>query len=147
VNQNKLVENQEQIATSKKRIGGFIIDDLVVSFLFLAIFWSQMSQLSADPLEINSFLTENFIYIVLIKILYHTFFVWQNGMTLGKYFMKIRVVSLDTGETPPLHIALVRAMLRVVSETLFYIGFIMALFNPMVQTLHDKLSGCVVVDV
>jgi uncharacterized RDD family membrane protein YckC len=91
-------------------------------------------------------LTENFLVIVTIKILYHTLFVWQNGMTLGKYLMKIKVVVRQTGEIPPLHIALARASLRIVSETFFYLGFAMAFFNPMVQTLHDKLTGCVVID-
>ncbi len=143
--QNTL-QQQEQIALPKKRVGAFVIDDLVISFLFLAIFWSQIASLRTIE-EINLFMTENFLIIVSIKILYHTFFVWQSGMTLGKYLMKIKVVSLQTDTIPPLHIAAARAALRIVSETFFYLGFAMAFFNPMVQTLHDKLTGCVVVDV
>ncbi|MEA3491879.1 MAG: RDD family protein [Campylobacterota bacterium] len=137
--------NQEYIAPPKKRAGAFIIDDLVISFLFMAIFWSQISELHTVE-SINLFLTENFLTIVLIKILYHTFFVWQSGMTLGKHFLKIKVVTMSRGETPPLHTAFLRALLRIASETFFYLGFIMAFFNPMVQTFHDKFSGCVVVD-
>jgi len=135
-----------QISLPKKRLGAFVIDDIVISFLFLVIFWSQISILRT-PEEINLFLVNNFLTIVLIKVLYHTFFVWQGGMTLGKYLMKIRVISILSGKTPPLHLALIRASMRIVSETFFYLGFIMAFFNPMIQTLHDKLSGCVVVDV
>ena len=144
-NQNS-IQSQESIAVPKKRVGAFVVDDLVVSFLFLAIFWSQLSSLGTVE-EINLFLTKNFLIIVTIKILYHTIFVWQSGMTLGKYLMKIKVVSLHTDEIPQLHIALARASLRIVSETFFYLGFAMAFFNPMVQTLHDKLTGCAVVDV
>jgi len=143
--QLKGIQGHEQIAVPKKRVGAFIVDDLVVSFLFLAIFWSQIASLRTVE-EINHFLTENFLVIVTIKILYHTLFVWQNGMTLGKYLMKIKVVVQQTGEIPPLHIALARASLRIVSETFFYLGFAMAFFSPMVQTLHDKLTGCVVID-
>ena len=143
--EQNIIQNQEQIAVPKKRVGAFIIDDLAVSFLFMVIFWSQISSLRTIE-EINYFLTENFLIIMLIKILYHTFFVWQNGMTLGKYVMKIKVVVLQTGLTPPLHTAAARAALRIVSETFFYLGFVMAFFNPMVQTLHDKLTGCVVID-
>ena len=139
------IQNQEQIAIPKKRVGAFIIDDLAVSFLFMVIFWSQISSLRTIE-EINLFLAENFLIIMLIKLLYHTFFVWQSGMTLGKYAMKIKVVVLQTGLTPPLHTAVARAALRIVSETFFYLGFVMAFFNPMVQTLHDKLTGCVVID-
>jgi len=140
------IENQEQIALPKKRVGAFVIDDLAVSFLFLVIFWSQVTSLQTVD-EINLFLTENFLIIMTIKILYHTLLVWQSGMTFGKYIMKIKVVSLNTGTIPQLHIAAARASLRIVSETFFYLGFAMAFFNPMVQTLHDKLTGCVVVDV
>ncbi|HHH37534.1 MAG TPA: RDD family protein [Epsilonproteobacteria bacterium] len=143
--QSNSVQNQEQIAVPKKRVGAFVIDDLVVSFLFLAIFWSQLASLRTVE-EVNLFLTENFLIIVTIKILYHTLFVWQSGMTLGKYMMKIKVVTQQTGDIPKLHIALSRASLRIVSETFFYLGFAMAFFNPMVQTLHDKLTGCVVID-
>jgi len=139
------MQNQEQIAVPKKRIGAFIIDDLAISFLFMVIFWSQISSLRTVE-EINLFLAENFLIIMLIKVLYHTFFVWQSGMTLGKYAMKIKVVVLQTGLIPPLHTAAARAALRIVSETFFYLGFVMAFFNPMVQTLHDKLTGCVVID-
>ncbi len=139
------IQNQEQIAVPKKRVGAFIIDDLAISFLFMVIFWSQISSLRTVE-EINLFLAENFLIIMLIKLLYHTFFVWQSGMTLGKYAMKIKVVVLQTGLIPPLHTAAARAALRIVSETFFYLGFVMAFFNPMVQTLHDKLTGCVVID-
>lgn len=144
--QQNSIQNQEQIALPKKRVGAFVIDDLVISFLFLVIFWSQIASLRTVE-EINLFMTENFLIIVSIKILYHTVLVWQSGMTVGKYLMKIKVVTLQTGTIPPLHIAAARASLRIVSETFFYLGFAMAFFNPMVQTLHDKLTGCVVVDV
>ncbi len=133
------------IAIPKKRVGAFVIDDLVISFLFLAIFWEAIASLH-DPVEISQFVTDNFLIIASIKILYHTFFVWQNGMTLGKYIMKIRVVTLQNEQTPSLPTALARAVVRVASEIFFYIGFAMAFFNPLVQTLHDKLTQCVVVD-
>ncbi len=133
------------VAVPKKRVGAFVIDDLVISFLFMAIFWETIASLR-DPVEISQFMTDKFFTIASIKILYHTFFVWQNGMTLGKYIMKIRVVTLEGEQTPTLLIALARAMLRVASEIILYLGFAMAFFNPLVQTMHDKLTQCVVVD-
>jgi uncharacterized RDD family membrane protein YckC len=140
------IEGRElEIVPARKRIGAFIIDDFVVSFLFIAIFWEQLSMLNGIE-EINQFLTDNFFIIISIKVFYHTLFVWQNGMTLGKYLLKMRVVLINTGHTPPLSNSLLRAMVRVVSDMLFYIGFLMAFFNQLSQTLHDRLSGCVVVD-
>ncbi len=139
------ITQKAEIVPAKKRIGAFVIDDLVVSFLVIAVFWSQLSQLG-DLVEMNQFLTDNFFVIISIKIFYHTLFVWQNGMTLGKYLMKMRVVLLSSGQTPPLSSSFIRANIRIVSDMLLYIGFIMAFFNPLAQTLHDKLSGCVVID-
>jgi uncharacterized RDD family membrane protein YckC len=82
----------------------------------------------------------------MLKVLYHTFFIWQNGMTLGKYFMKIKVVNMNTEETLTLPKALLRAIGRIVSEIFFYLGFLLAFFLPLKQTLHDKISESVVIN-
>jgi len=60
--------------------------------------------------------------------------------------MKIKVIELDTLHTPTLLKALFRAILRIGSEVLLYLGFLLAFFLPLRQTLHDKLSNCVVID-
>ena len=79
--------------------------------------------------------------------LYHTVFVWQNGMTLGKYLMKIQVVEIETSMKPTFAKAFLRAILRIGSEAIFYLGFLLAFFLPLKQTFHDKVSNCVVIDV
>jgi len=143
-----------EIASNQRRITAFMIDDLVISLFFFIIFYNQFSAVfsnitvmdEAALQSINAFIAQNVLVVFLIKVIYHTVFVWQNGMTLGKYVMKIKVIDLETGQNPNFQKALLRALLRIASEVLFYIGFIMAFFMPMRQTLHDKLSGCVVVD-
>ncbi|HFU77118.1 MAG TPA: RDD family protein [Epsilonproteobacteria bacterium] len=148
------------LASMKKRISSFVIDDIVVALLLLAIFYNQLmaiashlpSVITPESIEVfknemNQFSVNNLLLIIALKVLYHTFFVWQNGMTLGKYFMKIKVIELEANAKPTLFKAFFRAVVRVGSEVLFYLGFLMAFFSPLNQTLHDKLSGCVVVDV
>ena len=143
------------IASSKKRIGAFVIDDIIVSLFFIVIFYSQLSELFSDvtvideaALEsINIFISQNILVVLAIKLIYHTVFVWQNGMTLGKYLMKIKVIELETGHTPSFQRSFLRASVRIPSELFFYLGFLMAFFVPLKQTLHDKLSQCVVTDV
>ena len=147
------------IASTKKRVSAFVIDDLVIALLLLVIFYDQLMVIASHlptvitpesievfKEEMNQFSVNNLLLIVALKVLYHTFFVWQNGMTLGKYFMKVKVVELDTSRNPALSKSLLRAALRIVSEAFFYLGFLLAFFTPLKQTLHDKLSGCVVVD-
>jgi uncharacterized RDD family membrane protein YckC len=142
------------IASKQKRITAFVIDDIVISVFFIIIFYSQFADVFSNITvvdemalaRINLFIAENILVVFAIKVIYHTVFVWQNGMTLGKYLMKIKVIDLETGEIPSFQKALLRASVRIPSEVLFYLGFLMAFFTPLTQTLHDKSSNCVVVD-
>ena len=142
------------IASSQKRITSFVIDDIVISVFFIIIFYDQFAQVFANItvvdeaalVSVNAFIAENLLVVLSIKLIYHTVLVWQNGMTLGKYLMKIQVIDLETGETPSFQKAFLRASVRIPSEVLFYLGFLMAFFVPLKQTLHDKLSNCVVVN-
>ena len=142
------------IASSQKRITSFIIDDIVITLFFIIIFYDQFSTVFSNitvvdeaALEsINAFISQNLLVVLAIKLIYHTVLVWQNGMTLGKYLMKIKVIDLETGNTPSFQKAFLRASVRIPSEVLFYLGFLMAFFVPLRQTLHDKLSNCVVVN-
>ena len=142
------------IASIQKRITSFVIDDLVITLFFVIIFYDQFSAVLSNitvvdeaALEtVNAFIAQNLLVVLSIKLLYHTVLVWQNGMTLGKYLMKIKVIDLETGNTPSLQKAFLRASVRIPSEVLFYLGFLMAFFVPLRQTLHDKLSNCVVVN-
>jgi uncharacterized RDD family membrane protein YckC len=133
------------LAHFKKRTAGFIIDDLVISFLLLVIFYEQLLNISSVE-GLRVFSNNNFMLIISLKILYHTFFTFQNGKTLGKHIMKIKVIQINSNSTPSLDIAFFRAVLRIFSELFFYIGFIFASFSPMVQTFHDKFTGCIVID-
>ncbi len=142
------------IASIQKRITSFVIDDMVITLFFIIIFYDQFSAVFSNitvvdeaALEtVNAFIAQNLLVVLSIKLIYHTVLVWQNGMTLGKYLMKIKVVDLETGSTPSFQKAFLRAAVRIPSEVLFYLGFLMAFFVPLRQTLHDKLSNCVVVN-
>jgi len=142
------------VASSQKRIISFVIDDIVISVFFIIIFYNQFSAIFSNitvvdeaALEsVNAFIAENILVVLSIKLIYHTVLVWQNGKTLGKHLMKIKVIDLETGDTPSFQKAFLRASVRIPSEVLFYLGFLMAFFVPLKQTLHDKLSNCVVVD-
>jgi len=128
-----------------------MIDDMVINLLLMIIFSSQLSALmsgitevnEASVMMINQFIMDN-IAILAIKVLYHTILVWQSGMTVGKYLLKIRVVEINSGMRPSFAQAFWRASVRLISEMFFYIGFVFAFFSPLHQTLHDKLSNCVV---
>lgn len=143
------------IASMQKRISAFVIDDLIITMFFMIIFYDQISELFGNVTEIdqtsleqiNMFIAGNILILFSIKVLYHTILIWQNGMTIGKYIAKIKVIDLSSETRPSFQQAFLRASLRLISEALFYAGFIMAFFLPLKQTFHDKFSNCVVVDV
>lgn len=134
-----------EIASSRKRIFSFVIDDIIISLFLLVIFYDQIVSLDSAA-DIQVFMAGNILSIMLLKVTYHTLFVWQNGMTLGKYIMKIRVTAHDGYSGVSFGVALVRALVRLISEFFFYLGFLMAFFVPQMQTLHDKVAGTLVVD-
>jgi uncharacterized RDD family membrane protein YckC len=150
--------NDYNISTIQKRVASFIIDDIVVGIFLMIIFYDQINQLGIqasqegmDPKKIqdivNVFLLNAIPIVLAVKILYHSLLIWQNGMTIGKYITKIKVVDINSGNKPSFVQALFRGNMRIVSEIPLYAGFILAFFIPKRQTFHDKVSNCVVVDV
>jgi len=148
-------EHALPIASNGKRIWSFMIDDMVVNLFLIIIFSSQLTSLMSGITEldessvmmVNQFIMDNIAIVLAVKVLYHTVLIWQSGMTLGKYIMKIKTVDQMSAERPGFTQAFWRASVRLISEMFFYIGFLFAFFSPLHQTLHDKLSNCVVIDV
>ncbi|MBD3798188.1 MAG: RDD family protein [Campylobacterales bacterium] len=134
------------IAPIRKRILSFVIDDIVLSLFVLVIFYDKLTDIT-DMETMSAFMADNFLAIMLVKVLYHWILVWQNGMTMGNYIMKIKVIDESSGERPNVFMALNRSMLRILSESIFYIGFLFAFFSSKLQTFHDKFTNAVVIDV
>jgi len=145
--------NKYHIASRANRLKAYLIDDTIVSLFLFAIFYDQFMEIfetyqtSKDLIPLALFLEENSLIFILLRIVYQTFFVWQYGATPGKMLSHIKIVEQDTLSKPSFKTALFRAIFRVFSDTIFYIGYLVAYFNPLNQTLHDKLAKTIVVDV
>ncbi|MBD3798978.1 RDD family protein [Sulfuricurvum sp.] len=136
---------QISLASIRQRAAAFGIDELLLSVIMIVILWDAMAQ--AKTLEAmidvtNSFLLE---YMV-IKIIYQTFFTMQYGASLGKIVMKIRVVELSTLSNPRFLSAFNRSIFRVVSELLFYLGFVWAMLDPYRRSWHDRTGRTLVIN-
>jgi len=133
------------LASNKKRAMAFFIDDMLLSLLLIIALWSSFSKAVTVEEMIN--ITNNFILeYMMMKIIYQAFFVMKYGASIGKIIMKIRVVEVDTLQTPNVISALNRAIFRVISEMMFYLGFLWGLLNPQRQTWHDKTARTLVID-
>jgi len=143
---NNLKRERLTLATINRRAIAFFIDEMIISILFYIIYADSFAK--AGSLETVITLTNMlFFQVILLKIIYHTFFVWMYGATVGKILLKIKVVSVDEFDNPNLMSAFIRAVVRIISEFLFYLGFLWAFFDKARQAWHDKAAKTVVVNV
>lgn len=142
----RLLERGElQLASIPKRALAFLIDELLLSALLMIILWEGFS--SAESLEAMIALTNAYVLEYIgMKILYQTVFVMLYGATIGKIVMKIRIVEIATLSNPSFMSAFNRAVFRIISEMIFYLGFLWAMLDASRQTWHDKTARTLVVD-
>lgn len=134
------------LAPIKKRAMAFFIDEMLLSLLLILALGNSFFE--AKTVEEMIILTNTFVLeYMAMKFFYQAFFVMQYGATLGKLFMKIRVVEVKTLQTPNVLVSLNRSIVRVVSEMLFYLGFLWGALDPARQTWHDKSAKTLVVNV
>lgn len=134
-----------QIASLKARSAAFAIDEILISILLFIVLWDNISQ--AKTVESIIELTNHFLLeFMAIKIIYQTFFTMQYGGTLGKIAMKIRVIEVKTLSNPGFFSAFNRAVFRIVSEAVMYLGFVWAFLDPYRRSWHDFTAKTLVVN-
>ncbi|HMP72474.1 MAG TPA: RDD family protein [Kiritimatiellia bacterium] len=80
-----------------------------------------------------------------VGILYTTFFLGKFGATPGKMVFGLAVVTAE-GEAVTYGRAAGRALAEILSAMLFYIGYLLAFFDPeQRRTLHDRICDTRVV--
>ncbi|MDQ7043769.1 MAG: RDD family protein [Sulfurimonas sp.] len=143
--EQRLHREEITLASNKKRALAFFIDEMLLSFLLIIALWDSFVQ--AGTTEEIIILTNSFVLeFMMMKIIYQSFFVMQYGATLGKLALKIRVIDTKTLDNPNVLVALNRAIIRVISEMLLYLGFLWGILNPMRQTWHDLSAKTLVVN-
>lgn len=140
-----LERNGYALASIGRRGVAFFIDELLLTILFMIVLWDSVSK--AADLQQMLFITNAYVFEYMgMKVLYQTVFVALYGATLGKMAVKIKVVALRDGNIPSWNASFNRAVFRILSEMIFYLGFIWAMFDPGNQAWHDRTAGTVVID-
>lgn len=130
-----------ELASLVNRIAANIIDNFL---LFIPLFIIQMilftSERPLPPQLVN-------VVILAVPVAYYWYF-WsrRDGQTPGKFAMGIRVIRTDGSEISDID-ALIRAIGYYVSNLVFSLGFIWAIFDKQNQTWHDKMARTYVVRV
>jgi len=144
--QNILHREGLSLASIKKRSMAFFIDEMLLSFLLIIALWDRFS--ASMNLEETIDLTNRYVLeYMMMKIIYQAFFTMNYGASIGKLAMKIKVIELKTLEYPNVLSSLNRAIFRVISELIFYLGFLWGMLDPSRQAWHDKTAKTLVVNV
>jgi uncharacterized RDD family membrane protein YckC len=143
--ENQLEKNDMHLSTTTSRAFAYSIDEIIISVLFAVIFWDKLTSFDS-PQSTMEFSRSIFPYIMLVKVLYQSIFVWMYGATLGKMAVKIRVVEIETMQNPTFMSSFLRANGRIISEAVFYLGFLWAFYDPLKQSWHDKFGRTVVIN-
>jgi len=141
--------NRENItlASLNKRAFAFLIDELLLSVLVFFMISNKIDE-TMNYQEIMVVSSSIVFYVISIKAIYQTIFVYLYGATIGKIAMSIHIVNIDDLEKPNLFLSAVRSIGRVINETiLLYIGFLLFFIDPVKQTLPHKIAKTIVIDV
>ena len=139
--------NNLQLASMRPRALAYVIDDLLMTFIIMVIFWDNIVSVSNDVDAMMQLMKIELVTpLIILKIIYQTFFVWYFGGTIGKIILKIRVIDADTWNRVSIFSSFLRAGGRIFSEMFFYIGFLIGFFNDGRKTFHDITGKTLVVN-
>ncbi|MEA3384085.1 MAG: RDD family protein [Campylobacterota bacterium] len=138
--------NDLQLASMRSRIKAFIIDDLSITLIVMLLLWDSIVLAKGDLITIMTIMNEAFFQIIVLKFIYQSFFIWYYGATIGKIVSKIKVIDYDNFGKVSLVNSVIRSFGRIISEALFYVGFLLAYYTDSRQTFHDKFGKTLVVN-
>jgi uncharacterized RDD family membrane protein YckC len=153
--------NEYILATIKKRFVAFLIDWIVLIIIYFCIlilfdlFNMNISKINVHGIfdvEIEMNNTPSYIITFLkflfglLPVLYFaiSFYFWK-GKTIGKYFLRIKVLSLYHEHLGLWH-CIERSLGYFASALEFGFGYLQAFWNPNRMTLHDKIGETIVIE-
>jgi len=144
---SELNNSNLELASLRSRALAFVIDDLLITFLIVIVFWDTIVTTTDDPAVVLAIMNQFLWPVLFVKFIYHSLFVWYYGATIGKIIVKIKVIDYNHLGRVSLLNSMFRSAGRILSEMFFYIGFLLGFFSEGRQTFHDKIGRTLVVDV
>jgi len=149
------------LATIRKRFIAFLIDWIVLLLIYcciiilFALFNMNISNINVHGIFDVEVEIENMqsnviaimkIFFGLLPVFYFTasFYFWK-GQTIGKYLLRIRVLSLYHQHIGLWH-CIERSLGYFASALEFGFGYIQAFWNPNRMSLHDKIGETIVIE-
>ncbi|MGX2981899.1 RDD family protein [Helicobacter sp. 23-1045] len=136
-----------KIASDERRILAFFIDEIIISLIIFVGFFGELSTLRGDVEQIQTLLSNAFLYIFALQVAYHSIFTALYGASLGKIICKIKIVKIDTLDKPNALDAVLRSLIRIISTLLLYIPFLVAFGDTFRRAMHDLIIKTIVIDI
>ena len=149
------------LATIKKRFVAFLIDWIVLIIIYFCmlilfdLFNMNISKINVQSIfDVEIEMNNAHSYLItflkflfgLLPVLYFTIsFYFCKGQTIGKYFLRIKVLSLYHEHLGLWH-CIERSLGYFASALEFGFGYIQAFWNPNRMTLHDKIGETIVIE-
>lgn len=143
--EEKLYREEIELAPLFLRFCAFVLDKIILAFVFSLIYWDVVSQYAGDYYALNLVMLELIWPLIFLMLAYEVVFLMLYGATLGKMVFKIRVISTSLFDTPNLFYVLIRSIVKIFAQGLFFLPFLFVFFSPFRQTLHDFLAKTIVV--
>ena len=160
------VEDSPQLAGRGTRLGAVLLDGLVnVIGLGPGLIWmvmvfnshSMSGQMNGDAVDLVYFtqhLSGPLLAILLpllIILVVQTWLLCKQGQTLGKLWLKIRIVRTDGSKAGFVHVLLLRSFVMQLLTAIPVVGGLLALVDPLLifredrRCIHDLLADTCVV--
>ncbi|MPV85302.1 RDD family protein [Ostreibacterium oceani] len=145
-------DHDMELASRWARLGGAIIDSLLLGVISMAIF-IPLGLISFDPNKPANLVATLFTFIIsfILFVLLQGYFLKNEGKTIGKKLLGMKIVTMD-GELPDfLPLIGKRYAVFWVASMIPFIGGLISLVNALFifredkRCLHDLLAGTQVV--
>lgn len=118
--------------------------DICISLALSLILLLPFMLTSANQL-FNEWMIAIAITTLIVMFIYLTTALTFFGKTIGMRFFLLEVVDIDDNDYPTLHQALTSTTIYLISLLILGLGFLPAFFNEERRTLHDLMSGTIVI--
>lgn len=133
----------DDLAPLSMRFGASVFD-LIIGGFAAAILLSPFFISNTELATVSGFLAIGGAVLV-VMFLYQTATIAFMGRTFGMKLFSIEIIDAEANELPTLHQAAVNSAVYLLSLLLGGIGFLPALFNEERRTIHDMLSGTILI--
>jgi uncharacterized RDD family membrane protein YckC len=133
----------DDLAPLSMRFGAAVFD-LIIGGFAAGIILSPFLVSNADLTSVSGFLAIGGA-VLLVMFIYQTATTAFMGRTIGMKLFSIEIIDAEKNECPTLHQAAVNSAVYLLSLLFLGLGFLPAFFNEERRTVHDILSGTLLI--